>query len=164
MLAELKKSGLAAVPAAALEILAFTIGEEEYGVDIGHVQELRRYEAVTRIANAPAHIKGVVNLRGLIVPIVDMRVRLGNDEPTYDDFTVVVVLTLPSGVVGMVVDSVSDVISLEAQQIKPAPALGAHRQAYLRGLATVDQRLLIVVDIASMLSFDVNPSMALLAA
>jgi purine-binding chemotaxis protein CheW len=153
-----------AAAAGALEVLAFTIGAEEYAVDIGHVQELRSYETVTRIANAPSHMLGVVNLRGLIVPIVDLRVRMGIAQPAYNDFTVVVVLTLPGGVAGMVVDSVSDVITLAPEQLKPAPTLGAHRQPYLRGVAAVGERMLIVVDIASMLALHDIPEPALLAA
>lgn len=78
----------------ATEYLAFTLGGEEYGVDIQKVQELRGYDAVTQIANAPAYMKGVVNLRGIIVPIIDLRIKLGNATPTYDQFTVVVVLNL----------------------------------------------------------------------
>src|SRR5471032_2374381 len=107
----------------ALEFLAFTLDEEEYGIDIQKVQELRGYDAVTRIANAPDYIKGVVNLRGIIVPIIDMRIKFKLGEPTYDQFTVVIVLNIGGRVVGMVVDSVSDVITLSAEQIKPAPEM-----------------------------------------
>ena len=92
------------------EFLAFTLGKEEYGIDILKVQEIRGYEAVTRIANSPDFIKGVVNLRGIIVPIVDMRIKFQLGEPTYDQFTVVIILNIGGRVVGMVVDSVSDVI------------------------------------------------------
>jgi purine-binding chemotaxis protein CheW len=137
-----------ALPIKALEFLSFTLGQEEYGIDIQKVQELRGYDAVTRIANVPEHIKGVVNLRGIIVPIVDMRIKFNLGTPTYDQFTVVIVLNLASRVMGMVVDSVSDVITLTAEQIKPAPELGSVLDTdYLIGLGTLEQRMLILVDI-----------------
>src|SRR5579871_5534346 len=103
------------------EFLAFTLGQEEYGIDILKVQEIRGYETVTRIANAPAFIKGVVNLRGVIVPIIDMRIKFNLADPTYDQFTVVIILNVGGRVVGMVVDGVSDVISLTPEQIRPSP-------------------------------------------
>src|SRR5450830_292129 len=101
-----------------LEFLSFTLGKEEYGIDIQQVQELRGYETVTRIANAPEFIKGVVNLRGIIVPIIDMRVKFNLGTATYDQFTVVIIFNVGSHVMGMVVDSVSDVIPLSADQVK----------------------------------------------
>jgi purine-binding chemotaxis protein CheW len=136
-----------------LEYLAFTLGQEEYGVSIQKVQELRGYDAVTQIANAPEFIKGVVNLRGIIVPIIDMRIKFNLGTPTYDQFTVVVILNINSRVVGMVVDSVSDVITLTPEQIKPAPEIGgAVDTNYLVGLGTVDERMLILVDIDRLMS------------
>jgi purine-binding chemotaxis protein CheW len=135
------------------EFLAFTLGKEEYGIDILKVQEIRGYETVTRIANAPDFIKGVVNLRGIIVPIVDMRIKFHLGEPTYDQFTVVIILNVAGRVVGMVVDSVSDVTTLSPQQIKPAPDVGtALNTDYLIGLGTIDQRMLILVDIDRLMS------------
>jgi len=135
------------------EFLAFTLGKEEYGIDILKVQEIRGYESVTRIANAPDFIKGVVNLRGIIVPIVDMRIKFNLGEPIYDQFTVVIILNINGRVVGMVVDSVSDVITLTAEQIKPAPEMGtAFNTDYLVGLGTLDQRMLILVDIDKLMS------------
>ena len=136
-----------------LEVVTFTLGEEEYGIDIQKVQELRGYDAVTRIANAPEFIKGVVNLRGIIVPIIDMRIRFGIGTPSYDQFTVVIVLNIGGRVVGMVVDSVSDVITLSADQIKPAPEMGAALDTdYLIGLGTLEERMLILVDIDRLMS------------
>jgi purine-binding chemotaxis protein CheW len=138
-----------------MEFLAFTLGGEEYGIDIQTVQELRSYGPVTQIANAPAFIKGVVNLRGTIVPIIDMRIKLHCAAAVYDQFTVVIVLKLQGQVIGMVVDSVSDVTTLEPAQIKPAPAMGAAVNSdYVIGIGTVDQRMLILVDIARLLSAD----------
>jgi purine-binding chemotaxis protein CheW len=135
------------------EFLAFTLGKEEYGIDILKVQEIRGYETVTRIANAPDFIKGVVNLRGIIVPIVDMRIKFQLGEPTYDQFTVVIILNIGGRVVGMVVDSVSDVITLSPEQIKPAPEMGtALNTDYLIGLGTLDERMLILVNIDKLMS------------
>lgn len=136
-----------------LEALAFKLGNEEYGIKILKVQEIRGYETVTRIASAPEHVKGVVNLRGTIVPIVDMRIKFKLGEPTYNQFTVVIILNIQDRVVGMVVDSVSDVISLTADQIKPAPDMGgALNTDYLVGLGTVDERMIILVDIDRMMT------------
>ena len=135
------------------EFLAFTLGKEEYGIDILKVQEIRGYEAVTRIANAPDFVKGVVNLRGIIVPIVDMRIKFNLGEPTYDQFTVVIILNIGGRVMGMVVDSVSDVITLSAEQVKPAPEMGtAFNTDYLIGLGTLDERMLILIDIDKLMS------------
>jgi len=141
------------VEIAGREFLAFTLGREEYGIDILKVQEIRGYEAVTRIANAPEFVKGVVNLRGIIVPIVDMRIKFNLGEPTYDQFTVVIILNIGGRVVGMVVDSVSDVITLSPEQVKPAPEMGtALNTDYLIGLGTLDERMLILVDIDGLMS------------
>jgi len=147
---------------AALEFLAFTLGAEEYGIDIQKVQELRGYDAVTTIANAPAYLKGVVNLRGTIVPIIDMRIKFGLGTPAYDQFTVVIILNVGKRVVGMVVDSVSDVITLQPEQVKPAPEMGTVLNTdYLIGLGTLDQRMLILVDIDRLMS---SEEMGLIAA
>ena len=135
------------------EFLAFTLGEEEYGIDILKVQEIRGYEAVTRIANAPDFIKGVVNLRGTIVPIVDMRIRFNLGTPTYDQLTVVIILNIMGRVVGMVVDTVSDVITLKSEEIKPPPEMGAaFGTDYLVGIGTHDERMLILIDIDKLMS------------
>ena len=135
------------------EFLTFTLGPEEYGIDILKVQEIRGYDAVTTIANTPSFIKGVINLRGIIVPIVDMRIKFNLENVTYDQLTVVIILNLESRVVGMVVDGVSDVIALTPEQIKDAPQFGATLDTkYLMGLGTVDDRMLILVDIEKLMS------------
>ena len=137
------------------EYLAFTLGSEEYGIDILKVQEIRGYEAVTRIANAPEFIKGVINLRGIIIPVVDMRIKFNLGTPVYDQFTVVIILNIAGRVMGMVVDSVSDVTTLTPDQVKPAPDMGtAFSSDYLIGLGTVDERMLILVDIERLMSSD----------
>jgi len=136
------------------EYLTFTLGKEEYGIEILKVQEIRGYEAVTRIANAPEFIKGVVNLRGIIVPIVDMRIKFKLGDAEYNQFTVVIILNVAERVVGMVVDSVSDVIQLTAGQIRPVPDFSSSTfdTKYITGLGTIDQRMLILVDIEKLMS------------
>jgi purine-binding chemotaxis protein CheW len=139
------------------EFLTFRLGGEEYGIDILKVQEIRGYDAVTRIANAPAFIKGVVNLRGVIVPIIDLRLKFDLGEARYDAFTVVIILNVAGRVVGAVVDSVSDVLELDEKQIKPAPEFNSMLEAgYITGLGTVEssegQRMLILVDIEKLMS------------
>ncbi|MDC8756540.1 chemotaxis protein CheW [Janthinobacterium fluminis] len=149
-----------AAPAKAAEYLAFTLGQEEYGIDIQKVSEIRSYESPTRIANAPAFVKGVVNLRGIIVPIVDMRIKFNLGEPSYDQFTVVIILNIGTRVVGMVVDRVSDVTTLLPEQIKQAPDMGgALNTDYVIGLGTLDERMLILVDIDQLMS---SPEMGLI--
>ncbi|MGJ7916482.1 chemotaxis protein CheW [Massilia sp. LXY-6] len=146
----------------ATEVLSFRLGGEEYAISILKVQEIRGYDAVTRIASAPDYLKGVINLRGIIVPIVDMRIKFEVGSPTYDAFTVVIVLNINGHTIGMVVDSVSDVVTLTPDQVKPAPDLGASVAAeYLRGLGTVGERMLILLDIDKLLS---SEDMGLLAA
>jgi purine-binding chemotaxis protein CheW len=138
-----------------VQFLAFTMGEEEYGLDIIKVQEIRGYEAVTRLANAPDYFKGVINLRGVIVPVIDMRIRLDLGTPTYDQFTIVIVLNIKGNVMGMVVDSVSDVMTLTPDQIRPAPELSnAMNTKYLIGLGTVDERMLILINIDKLMTSD----------
>ncbi|WP_373991873.1 chemotaxis protein CheW [Duganella sp. BuS-21] len=146
-------SELHATASNAGEYLAFTLGQEEYGIDIQKVSEIRSYESPTRIANAPAFVKGVVNLRGIIVPIVDMRIKFNLGKPTYDQFTVVIILNIGHRVVGMVVDRVSDVTTLMPDQIKPAPEIGsALNTDHIVGLGTIDDRMLILVDIDKLMS------------
>ncbi|AUA57531.1 chemotaxis protein CheW [Achromobacter sp. LC458] len=139
------------------EFLVFTLGDEEYGIDILKVQEIRGYDAdtVTRIANVPTFIKGVTNLRGIIVPIVDLRIKFNLGRVDYNEQTVVIILNLDRRVVGIVVDGVSDVLMLNAGQIRPAPEFGATLSTeYLTGLGTVDERMLILVDIEKMMTSD----------
>jgi purine-binding chemotaxis protein CheW len=143
----------AAQPQSGREFLTFRLGGEEYGIDILKVQEIRGYDAVTRIANAPEFIKGVINLRGTIVPIVDMRIKFKVGEATYDQFTVVIVLNVGNRVVGMVVDSVSDVMALTPEQIRPAPEFGAAMDTeYLVGLGALEGRMLILVEIEKLMT------------
>ena len=145
-----------------LEVLSFRLGEEEYGISILKVQEIRGYDAVTRIANAPAFLKGVLNLRGQIVPIVDMRIKFALGQAGYDSFTVVIILNIGRQVIGMVVDSVSDVVTLTPDQVRPAPSIGGGIDAdHLLGLGTVGERMLILLDIERLMA---SPDMGLVTA
>jgi purine-binding chemotaxis protein CheW len=135
------------------EFLAFKLGTEEYGIDILRVQEIRSYEEPTRIANAPAFIKGVVNLRGVIVPIVDMRLKFNLEQVNYDAFTVVIVLHIANRIMGMVVDGVSDVITLTPDQLRPVPEFNSTIDSdHLLAIGAVEDRMLILVDIEKLMS------------
>jgi purine-binding chemotaxis protein CheW len=135
------------------EYLTFTLGNEEYGIDILKVQEIRGYDKVTHIANAPPFIKGVINLRGVIVPIVDLRIKFNVGVAEYTPFTVVIIMNVAGRVVGAVVDSVSDVVRLSEDKIKPAPEFGTVLDTrYIQGLATLDERMVIVVDIEGLMT------------
>ena len=142
------------------EFLAFKLGPEEYGIDILRVQEIRSYEEPTRIANAPPFIKGVVNLRGVIVPIVDMRLKFNLEQVSYDSFTVVIVLNIGNRVMGMVVDAVSDVITLTPEQLRPVPEFNsAIAGDHLLAIGAVQDRMLILVDIEKLMA---SPEMGLI--
>ena len=136
----------------ASEYLTFTLGSEEYAIDILKVQEIRGYEQPTLIANAPPFIKGVINLRGIIVPIIDMRIKFNLSHIAYDQFSVMIILTVADRVMGILVDGVSDVITLADEQVRPAPGLGSviHTD-YITGLGTVDERMLILIDIEKLM-------------
>ncbi|BCB06218.1 chemotaxis protein CheW [Vreelandella venusta] len=144
---------LSAAEADNREFLVFSLGEEEYAIDILKVQEIRGYENVTRIANAPDFIKGVTNLRGVIVPIVDLRIKFHLDSVEYGGQTVVIVVNVADRVVGIVVDGVSDVMTLTPEQIKPAPEFGVTLSSdFLSGLGSLEDRMLVLVDIDKLLT------------
>jgi purine-binding chemotaxis protein CheW len=148
-----KTTGEGAGTSGAREYLTFRLDQEEYGIDILKVQEIRGYEPPTRIANAPEFIKGVVNLRGTIVPIVDMRLKFNCAKAEYNTFTVVIILNLRSRIVGIVVDSVSDVMELPANSIRPAPEIeSVIDNACILGLGSVGDRMLILLDIERLMS------------
>jgi purine-binding chemotaxis protein CheW len=142
-----------ALPSEAGEYLSFLLGREEYGIEILKVQEIRGYDAVTQIPNTPIFIKGVVNLRGKIVPIVDLRIKFNLENIEYNEFTVVIVLNFSGRIMGVVVDGVSDVIALNQAQIEPMPSLvtGIDTQ-YIIGLATYEERMLILVAIEQLMN------------
>jgi purine-binding chemotaxis protein CheW len=135
------------------EYLSFVLGDAQYCIDILKVQEIRTYETPTRIANTPAFIKGVMNLRGNIVPIIDLRIKFGLPDQRYDTHTVVIVLNVAKRTIGVVVDGVSDVIAVPASEIKPPPELsGSLDTQYLQGLATVGGQMLIIIDIERLMT------------
>jgi len=134
------------------EFLTFTLGEEHYGVDILKVQEIRGYDAVTRVPDAPDYIKGVINLRGTIVPVIDLRLKLRLREARYDNLTVMIVLNVLDRVVGIVVDGVSDVVPLAPEQVRPKPEFGAAVDTrFISGIGTLEDRMLILLDIPTLL-------------
>jgi len=144
------------------QYLTLRLGSEEYAIDILRVQEIRSYEEPTRMVNAPIFIKGVINLRGVIVPIVDLRLKLNLDKVAYDEFTVVIILNVHGTVMGAVVDSVSDVVNLVSESIKPAPQFDAAIDArFITGLANMGERMLIVMNVETLLG---NAEMGLLSA
>ena len=140
-------------PSETREYLTFRLDQEEYGIDILKVQEIRGYEPPTRVANAPNFIKGVVNLRGTIVPIVDMRLKFSCSKAEYNSFTVVIILNLRRRIVGIVVDSVSDVMELPAESLKAAPDVDSViDSAAVLGLGSLGDRMLILLDIERLMS------------
>jgi purine-binding chemotaxis protein CheW len=155
-------TGEASSAADAGQYLSLRLGSEEYAIDILRVQEIRSYEVPTKMVNSPSFVKGVINLRGVIVPIVDLRLKLRLAKVEYNDFTVVIILNIRGTVVGAVVDGVSDVVTLNAQAIKPAPQFeSALESRFIVGLATLGERMLIVMDMDALMS---NAEMGMMAA
>ena len=142
------------------EFLSFRLGTEEYAIDILQVREIRAHERATRMPNAPDFVKGVINLRGTIVPIVDLRSKFGFADETGAS-TVTIILSIAERAVGVVVDAVSDVVALAREQVKPAPELkSVIEDGFIRGIAPVEGRMLIVLDIQRLMA---SPGMALAA-
>ncbi len=139
--------------AATQEFLTFTLGAEEYGVDILKVQEIRGYDTVTRLPDAPEYIKGVINLRGTIVPVIDLRLKFKLGKVGYDGSTVMIVLNVDKRVISVVVDSVSDVTALGAAQLRPAPEFGSAMDTrFITGIGAIDERMLILLDIEKLMT------------
>ena len=158
-----------ATTAASNQVLTFTLGDETYGVDILRVQEIRGWSPVTRIPQAPAHVLGVLNLRGSIVPIVDLRMRFNLERAEYTALTVIIVLSVESAMgrrdFGLVVDGVSDVIDVPATEIKPPPEFGEQVSTeFIEGLAAVSGRMLMLLDIDKLIGGDVTGVTSLPAA
>lgn len=148
-----QSSRAAAVVADGGQYLTLRLGEEEYAIDILRVQEIRSYEEPTKMVNSPAFIKGVVNLRGVIVPIVDLRMKLNISKVEYNEFTVVIILNLRGTVIGAVVDAVADVVTLSSDIIKPAPQFESSIEArFIMGLANLGERMLIVMNMDALMS------------
>ncbi len=142
-------------PAATSQFLTFLLGDEQYGVEILKVQEIRGYSAVTPIPNTPTHIKGVINLRGTVVPVVDLRAKFSLMTAEYNKFTVIIVVTVRDKVMGLVVDGVSDVLDIAATEVRVAPEFGANVDTrFISGMATVGDRMTVLLDIERLLSDD----------
>ncbi len=145
--------------AASREMLTFRLGNEAYGINILKVQEIRGCDPVTPINGTPEFIRGVIDLRGVIVPIVDMRMKFDLPQAQYDAFTVVIILNVARRVIGIVVDAVSDVVTFSEDQIRPVPEFSAHLDTkFIMGLARIDEQMVILLDIEHLLS---SPEMQL---
>jgi purine-binding chemotaxis protein CheW len=152
----------AGVDDASEQFLTFLVGREEYGVDILRVQEIKAFSTVTAVPNTPAYIRGVMNLRGTVVPVIDLRVKFGLANPSYDKFTVIVVVKLRSKVVGLVVDAVSDVLDIRAAAIEQPPELVTDAEtAFIRGMATIGERLVMLVDVDQVIALESLSAVAL---
>lgn len=139
------------------QFLTFTVADEEYGVDILKVQEIKGYVPTTRIPNAPQEVIGVLNLRGTVVPIVDIRTKFKLEKVPYGPFTVIVVMVVQGRVMGIVVDAVSDVMTISADNIQPAPDFGDRpTSSVIRGMGKVDEKLVILLDIDALLLGDID--------
>jgi purine-binding chemotaxis protein CheW len=139
----------------AQQYLSFALGEEQYGIEILKVQEIKGYSGVTPIPNTPPHIRGVMNLRGTVVPVVDLRTKFSRETRPYDKFTVIIVVTVGAKIVGLVVDAVSDVLDIATQDIRPTPELGRREDMrFLQGMATVGEKLVVLLDIDTLLEED----------
>jgi purine-binding chemotaxis protein CheW len=144
---------LSNVDSSAQQFLTFKLAGEEYGVGILSVQEIRGWSAVTAIPHSPAWLLGVINLRGVVVPIIDLRLKFNYARADYNEFTVVIILNLKERVIGIVVDGVSDVITLGSAQIKPAPSLGsATDTSHIIGFGTLDERMRILMDVERLMA------------
>lgn len=145
--------GESATGATGSQYLSFALGAEEYGVEILKVQEIKGYSGITPIPNTAPHVKGVMNLRGTVIPVVDLRLKFGMGEREYTKFTVIIVVTVGNKITGLVVDAVSDVLELSASDIRPAPELVAGTETkFITGLAAVNERLVVLLDIETLLS------------
>ena len=141
--------------AAACQFLTFLLGAEQYGVRILKVQEIRGYSAVTPIPNTPSYIKGVINLRGTVVPVVDLRAKFSLEAAEFNKFTVIIVVTVGAKVIGLVVDAVSDVLDVPAEEMRMAPDLGGRVDTrFICGMATIGDQLTLLLDIDRLLGED----------
>ncbi len=135
------------------QYLTFQLGEEFYGVNILKVQEIKGYTNVTRIPNTPDYMKGVLNLRGTIVPIINLRMKFGMEQIEHTAFTVIVVVVVRERVMGMIVDAVSDVLTVGANDVKPSPSFGTKvNTSFIDGIATAQEHLVTLLDIDQVLT------------
>jgi purine-binding chemotaxis protein CheW len=153
----------AAYAAGIQQYLSFALGDEQYGIEILRVQEIKGYSGITPIPNTPAHIRGVMNLRGTVIPVVDLRAKFHLESREYDKFTVIIVVTVGARIIGLVVDGVSDVLDISRSDIRPAPELGqADSTRFISGMVHVGERLVVLLDIATLLAEDSLGEVALL--
>jgi len=135
------------------QFLTFLLGAEEYGIDILMVQEIRGYSAVTPIPNAPPHVRGIMNLRGTVVPVVDLRAKFGMPPVEYGKFTVIIVVMVGAKIAGLVVDAVSDVLNISQADVRPAPDLGARCDTrFISGVVSIADKLAVLLDIQRLLT------------
>ncbi len=147
-----------------LQLVSFTIGSEEFGVDILKVQEINRMTAITRVPNAPEYVEGVINLRGKIIPIIDLRKRLGVDIGDHDKDTRIIVVELAEKVLGFIVDSVSEVRRIPVSITERPPAMiSGIRGDYITSIAKLDDKLLILLDLEKILSTEEQDELAIMA-
>ncbi len=137
----------------ASQFLTFSLGQEEYGIELLNVQEIKGYSAITPIPNTPPHIKGVMNLRGAVIPIVDLRIRFGMEAIEYTKFHVIIVINVGTKVMGLLVDAVSDVLNAGVEDIRPAPDFGAHADTrFISGMASTGDKMAVLLDLDTLLS------------
>src|SRR5579872_1243320 len=142
------------------QFLTFSLGHEEYGIELLKVQEIKGYSAITPIPNTPAHIKGVMNLRGAVIPIVDLRIRFGMEAIEYTQFHVIIVINVGAKVIGLLVDAVSDVLNVGAEDMRPAPDFGAQADTrFISGMASAGDKVAVLLDTDTLLS-DVDLAVA----
>jgi purine-binding chemotaxis protein CheW len=130
------------------QYLTFCLGDEEYGLEILRVQEIKGYSKITPLPNTPPEVKGVMNLRGAVVPIIDLRTKLGLPVTEYDRFTVIIIANVGNRIVGVVVDAVSDVLDVTTDDIVPTPEFGGGTDtSYLSGMARIGERLVTLLNL-----------------
>jgi len=135
------------------QFVTFTLGNEEYGVEILKVQEIIGYQGFTKIPNVPPFVKGVLNLRGSVVPVIDLRLKFGMPEKEYDKFTVILILEVAGRIIGTIVDAVSDVVTLTEDEMQPTPDFSSGiRTDFISGMGRKDDKLIILLDIDKVLS------------
>ena len=135
------------------QYLTFALGSEEYGIEILKVQEIKGYSSITHIPNAPPHVKGVMNLRGSVVPVIDLRAKFSMDAVEYSKFTVIIVVMVGHKVAGLVVDAVSDVLNIAVSDVRPAPDFGARCDTrFISGVVTMGEKLAVLLDMNKLLT------------
>ena len=156
-----KQEQISKVESDELQLVSFNIGTEEFGVDILKVQEINRMVEITKVPQAPTYVEGVINLRGKVIPIVDLRMRFNLELKEHDKNTRIVVVDIGGNIMGMIVDSVSEVLRLPASTIEPPPEIvtGVNSE-YIKGVAKLEDRLLIFLDLSRVIDVSEIAAMA----